>query len=153
MKHLFSYEDRCERVGFWFEVARIISVQRKNMAQKYSQKMDNFWSTCPKASIRVISEYHNLRDLCVWSSRGFWQAWNCSKSWCIPNYQLSISFKNSSFLLPDFRRIREMIFGSKILRPIAWVAVIKSLFDFFKIVPLEVPHFYSSDFTMKRSVY
>ena len=38
-----------------------------------------------------------------------WQAWNCSKSWCIPNYQLSVSFKNSSFLLPDFRRIRESL--------------------------------------------
>ena len=46
------------------------------------------------------------------------------------------SYKNSSFLLPDFRRIREMIFGSEILRPIDWVGVIKSLFDFSKSCPL-----------------
>ena len=51
LKYLFSYEDRFEKVGFWLEVARIISVQRKNMTQKYSRKMGNFWSMCPKASI------------------------------------------------------------------------------------------------------
>ena len=61
LKHLFSYEDRFEKVGFWFEVACIISVQRKNMAQKYSLEMGNFWSMCPKALIKVISECHDPR--------------------------------------------------------------------------------------------
>ena len=60
LKHLFSYEDRFGRVGFWFEVAHIISVQRKNMAQKYSREMGNFWSMCPEASIKVISECHDF---------------------------------------------------------------------------------------------
>ena len=75
-----------------------------------------FWSTCPKALIKVISEYHDLRDLCFWSLRGFRQAWNCGKSWCIPNYQLSVSFKNSSFFywLPDFQRIDDY-FGNELI--------------------------------------
>ena len=49
-----------EKVGFWFEVARIISVQRENMAQKYSREMGNFWSMCPEALIKVILERHDL---------------------------------------------------------------------------------------------
>ena len=38
--------------------------KEKIMAQKRSWEMGNFWSTCLKASIRVISEYHDFRDLC-----------------------------------------------------------------------------------------
>ena len=56
----------------------------------------------------------NLGDFKVSRSLDFvllienvWQVWNCSESWCIPNYQLLVPFKNSSFLLLDFRRIRE----------------------------------------------
>ena len=45
--------------------------KEKIMAQKRSREMDNFGSTCPKALIRVISEYHDLRDLYFWSSKGF----------------------------------------------------------------------------------
>ena len=50
----------------------------------------------------------------------------------ITNYQF---YKNSSFLLPDFRRIRERVSKSGILGPIAWVGVIKRFIQFFKIVP------------------
>ena len=69
LKHLFSCEDCFERVGFWFEIARIIFVQRKNMAQKYSWELGNFWSTCLEASIKVISKRHDL-GTCVF---GHWK--------------------------------------------------------------------------------
>ena len=60
LKHLFSCEECFERVGFWFKVARIISTQRKDMAQKYSREMDSFWSMCLEASIKVVSKCHDL---------------------------------------------------------------------------------------------
>ena len=136
LKHLFSYEDRFKRVGFWFEVARIIFVQRKNMARKYSREMGNFWSTCPKASIKVISEYHDFRDLCFCSSKGFWRAWSCSESWCIPNYQLSIFFKNSSFLLPDFEEFEKKFPNREFYGQMPEQAWSNGLFDFSKSYPL-----------------
>ena len=78
-----------------------------------------------------------------------WQVWICSKSWCIPNYQSWVSFKNLSFfclifevisflqkliifLLPDFRRIQEEVSKSGILWPIAWAGMIKRFIWFFK---------------------
>ena len=72
--------------------------KEKIMAQKQSREMGNFLSTCPKAPIRAILEYHDLRVLCFWSLKGFWQAWSCSKSWCIPNYQLLVPTKIHFFV-------------------------------------------------------
>ena len=69
LKHLFSYEDHFERVGFWFEVARIIFAHKKDMAQKYFREMANFQSMCSEASIKVISERHDL-ETCVF---GHWK--------------------------------------------------------------------------------
>ena len=66
LKHLFSYEDRFERVAFWSKVIYIIYVKREDCGSKVFQRNGQFWSTCPKASIKVISEYHDLRDLCFW---------------------------------------------------------------------------------------
>ena len=40
--------------------------QRKNMAQKYSRELGNFWSMCLEASIKVILERRNL-GTCVFS--------------------------------------------------------------------------------------
>ena len=74
------------------------------MAQKCYWEMGNFWSTCPKASIKDDSKASRFWGLHSWSSRGFWQAWSCSKSWCIPNYQLLVSFKNSSFFVAWFSK-------------------------------------------------
>ena len=69
-----------------------------------------------------------------------WQVWSCGKSWCIPNYQSLVSFKNSSFfLLLDFWRIREEVSKSRILWPIAWAGVIKRFIWFFKLMPLGAP--------------
>ena len=76
----------------------IISVQRKNYGSKVFPKNGQFWSTCPKEPIKVILTYRNHR-VCVWlMKKVFWKAWNCSKSWCIPNYQISNLIKNHHLL-------------------------------------------------------
>ena len=69
LKHLFSCKNCFERVGFWFEVACIIFAQRKDMAQKYSREMGSFWSMCLEASIKVVSECHDLGT----SVFGYWK--------------------------------------------------------------------------------
>ena len=81
--------------------------QQKVMAQKCFREMGNFWSTCPKSSIKVISKYRDLEILRFWSSRGFWQAWSCSKSWCIPNYQLSAPTKIYLFVCLIFEEFEK----------------------------------------------
>ena len=114
--------------------------QKRVIAQKCSREMGNFWSTCLKASIRVISEYHDLRDLCFWSSKGFWQVWSCSKSWCIPNYQLSVSFKNSSFFVAWFpKNSRNKFLNQEFYGQMPEQAWSNGLFNFSKIVLLRAP--------------
>ena len=79
--------------------------KEKIMTQKRSREMGNFWLTCPKASIRVISEYHDLGDLCFWSWRDFGklEAVASLDAYQITNYQFLS--KTHHFLLLDFRRI------------------------------------------------
>ena len=109
---------------------------KRVMAQKCSREMDVFLSACPKASIRVISEYHDFRDLCFWSLKGFWQAWSYSKSWCIPNYQLSVSFKNSSFFVAWFsKNSRNKFLNQEFYGQLPKQAWSKCLFDFSKSCP------------------
>ena len=85
----------------------------EDMAQKYSKKKwAIFRSMCPKTLIKVISGYHDLGILfCLWKKFGRFET--VSKSWCIPNYQISVFSKTHHFLLPDFRRIREISFWIK----------------------------------------
>ena len=71
-------------------------------------------------------------DLCFWSSRGFRQAWSCSKSWCIPNYQLSVSFKNSSFLLPDYEEFEKKFLNQEFYGQLLEQTWSNGLFDFFQ---------------------
>ena len=70
-----------------------------------------------------------------------WQVWSCSKSWCIPNYQLSVPTKIHLFVCLIFEEF-ERVYKSEILWPIAWEGVIKWFIRFFKIVPLKAPHFF-----------
>ena len=81
-----------------------------------------------------------------------WQVWSCSKSWCIPNYQLSVSFKNSSFLLPDFEEFEKKFLNREFYGQMPEQAWSNGLFDLFKIVPLGAPRF-SKYFKMEESVY
>ena len=122
----FSDDGHFERVGFWFEVARIISVQRKNMAQKYFREMGNFLVNVPWSINQGDFRASRSWNLCFWSLKrfGFWLEAVASLDACqITDYQFLS--KTHHFLLPDFWRIRERVFKSGILWPNAWAGVIK----------------------------
>ena len=102
-------------LAFWSKVVYIIfqmrkvitqrlyhfCLQEKIMAQEIFWGMGNFRSTYPKASIVVISEYHDLGTCFFWSLKRF-EAAASLDVYQITNYQF---LKNSTFRLPDFRRI------------------------------------------------
>ena len=75
--------------------------------------MGAFWLTCPNASIWVISKYRDLGILRFWSSMGFGrlEAIASLYSYQITNYPFLS--KTHHFLLPDFRRIREISFWTR----------------------------------------
>ena len=90
------------------------------MAQKRSREMSDFWLTCPKALIKVILEYHDLRDLCLVDEKGFCGRLGAVASldaYQITKYQFPLKTHHS--LLPNFRRIQERVSESGILWPIA----------------------------------
>ena len=103
--------------------------------------MGNFRSTCPKTSIKVILEYHGFKTCIFMVIERVWQAWSYSKSWRIPNYQISKPHKNLSFfLLPHFRRIWEKEFlNQEFYSQLPEQAWSKGSFDFSKIVPIGAP--------------
>ena len=72
------------------------------MAQKYFREMGGFWSMCLKASIKVVSECHDL-GTCIFSHRGGFDRLEVVvnlDAYQITNYQLPS--KTHHFLLPDF---------------------------------------------------
>ena len=84
-----------------------------------------------------------------------WQALSYSKSWRIPNYQISKSYKNLSFFIAWFsKNSRKRVSKSGVLRSIAWASVIKRFIWFFKnCAPRGNKVSYSNGFKMKGSVY
>ena len=101
-----------------------------------------------------MSEYHDLRDLCFWSLRGFWQAWSCIKSWCIPNYQLSVFSKTHHFFIAWFSKdSRKKVLNLKFYGQLPEQAWSKNLFDFFQNRAPQGIWFFSNDFKVKESVY
>ena len=74
-----------------------LSIRKGHGSKGIPMRWVIFRSTCPKASIKVVSKYHDLRTCVFGHWRGFWQAWNYSKSWCIPNYQISNPTKTHHF--------------------------------------------------------
>ena len=72
------------------------------MAQKYSREMGNFWSMHPEASIKVISERHDVGTCVFWLLKRFgkFEAVASLDAYQITNYQFSS--KTYHFLLPAF---------------------------------------------------
>ena len=68
------------------------------MARKYSRKMHNFGQRAPRHQSKWFRSIAIL-GLVFLVIEKVWQVWSYGKSWCIPNYQLSVSFKNSSFFV------------------------------------------------------
>ena len=127
--------------------------EERIIAQKYSREMGNFWSTCPETSIKVISEYHDFRDLCFWSLKGFWQAWSCSKSWCIPNYRLLVPTKIYFFVCLTFEEFEKKFLNREFYGQMLEQAWSNGLFDFFKNCALQgTKAFYSNGSKVKMSV-
>ena len=60
LKHLFSCENLFWKGWFLVWGCSYHFCPEKDRAQKYSREMGNFWSMCLEASIKVISEYHDL---------------------------------------------------------------------------------------------
>ena len=95
-----------ESLPFGPRLFRSFLSKERIMAQKYFREIGNFGQHVPRHQSKMISRYRDLGILfCSWKRFGRFET--ASKSWCVPNYQMSVFFKNSSFLLPDFRRIRE----------------------------------------------
>ena len=95
---------------------------KRVMAQKCFRGMGNFQLTCLKALVRMISVYHDL-GFCFAHWKGLanlnWQVWSCSKSWCIPNYQLSVPTKIYLFVCLIFEEFEKWVSKSGVLWPIA----------------------------------
>ena len=127
----------------------------ENMARKHSREMSNFWSMCLEASIKVISKHHDIGtrvfDSCFWS---LGKVWSCSKSWCTPNHQLSVSFKNSSFFCClIFEEFEKRFVNQEFYYPLPKQAWSKGSLDFSKLCPSGHQGFFPKDFKVKRSVY
>ena len=149
LKHHFSCED-C--FGFWLFGPKLfipLLSTKRVMAQKYFQEMGNFLSMCLKTLIKVISKYHDLGILfCSLKRFGRFETVASLDAYPITKYQF---FQNSSFFVAWFSKNSKRVFESGILRPIAWVDVIKRCIRFFKIVPLGAPKF-STDSKVKESI-
>ena len=69
-----------------------------------------------------------------------WQVWSYSKSWCIPNYQLTVSFKNSSFFFClIFKEFEKKFLNQEFYGQLPEQAWSTCSFDFSKIMPLGAP--------------
>ena len=121
------------------------------MAQKCFRKMGNFGQHAPRHQSKMISRYHGLGILfCSWKRFGRFET--VSKSWCVPNYQISVFFKNSSFFVVWFPKNSNEFANQESYGQLPEKAWSNGLFDFFKIVPLGAPRF-SKDFKVEESVY
>ena len=119
LKHLFLCKDCFGRVGFLVQSCLGHFYPKrgswlKNISEKWvilvnmSQGINQRW-------FRGIT----VLGFCSAHGKRFGKFETVSKSWCTPNYQISVFSKTRHFLLPDFWRIRELVSKSGILRPIA----------------------------------
>ena len=123
LKHLFSCEDCFERLAFWFKVVYIISVNKKGCGSKVffeewvifdwrASRHWSRWSQCITILGFCFAHWNGLAGL-------HWQVWSCSKSWCIPNYQLSVPTKIYLYVCLIFEEFEKWVSKSGVLWPIA----------------------------------
>ena len=130
----------------WFLVQRLFMSflsKERIMARKYSWKIGNFGQCAPRYQSKWFRSI-TILGLAFFIIEKVWLlARSCSESWCMPNYQLPVSFKNSLFfyclIFEEFERKFLNQGFSHFLPRQAWS---KSLFIFFKIVPLGVSSFF-----------
>ena len=74
---------------------------------------------------------------------GFWYAWSYSKSWCIPNYQLSVSFKNLSFFVAwSSKNSKKKSFQVRDFMASCLNRQDQKIYLIFKSVPLSMPRLF-----------
>ena len=80
-------------LAFWSKGVYTNTVNKKRiMAQKYFREMGNFGQRALRHQSRWFWKYHDFRDLFLLIEK-VWQVWNCSKSWCVPSYQILVFSK------------------------------------------------------------
>ena len=111
LNHHFSCENCFEKdCLLGYKIVHTIFVSKKRLWLKgfLRNSQFSFWSICPKASIKTISEYHN-HGTCVfghWKGFGRFEAVTSLDAYQIIKHQI---LQKLIFSLPDFRRIREKI--------------------------------------------
>ena len=150
LKHLSSCKDFLKGLTFGPKLFRSFLSKERIMAQKCFWKMGNFGQHAPRHQSKMISRYHGLGTLfCSLKRFGRFKTVASHDAYQITKYQF---FQNSSFFVAWFSKNSRRVSESRILRPIAWVSVIKRFIRFFKIVPLGTPRF-SKDSKVEESVY
>ena len=121
------------------------------MAQKYSWKMGNFGQRALRHQLSWFQSVTILRLLFLVIEK-VWQVWSCSKSWCIPNYQLSVSFKTHHFFCPISEEFENKFLNQEFYGQLPEQAWSNGLFDFSKSCPSGCQVF-SNDSKEKESIY
>ena len=101
------------------------------------------WAIFGQCALRHQSRWFQsvtILELVFLAIEKVWQIWSCSKTWCIPNYQLTVFFENSSFFCClIFEEFEKKFLNQKFYDQLLEQAWSKGSFDFSKIVPLGVP--------------
>ena len=98
-----------KRLTFGPKLFRSFLSKKRIMAQKCFWKMDNFGQHAPRHQSKMILRYHGLGTLfCSLKRFGRFETVASLDAYPITKYQFF--FKTHHFLLPDFRRIRDMSF-------------------------------------------
>ena len=106
-----------------FMVQRVgdtIFVSKRGLWLKRFSRNEPFSINVPQGINQGDFRVSRFWGLYFWSLKGFGQVWSYSKSWRIPNYQISKPYKNLSFFIVWFlKNLRKRVSKSGVLRPIA----------------------------------
>ena len=154
LKHLFLCKDL-----FWKDWLLVWGCSyhfcpEKDRAQKYSREMGNFWSMCLEASIKVISEYHDLGILfCTLKRFGRFETVASLDAYQITKYQFFFLKKTRYFFVALFSKNSKNKFPNQEFMVNCLSRRDQKVHFFFKIVSFEAPRsFYSNGFKVKMSV-
>ena len=91
----------------WFLVRRLFMSflsKERIMARKYSWKMGNLGQRASRHQSKWFRSITILGLVFLVIEKVWLLARSCSESWCMPNYQLSVSFKNLLFFVAWFSK-------------------------------------------------
>ena len=118
-----------ERV--WLKSVSFTSTRKGVMVQRVPEKWAIFDQRAPRHQSRWFQSITVLGLVFLVIER-VWQVWSYSKSWRIPNYQISNPTKTYFFIVWFSKNSRKRVSKSGILWPVIWAGVIKRFIWFFK---------------------